>query len=186
MLVQELFCGVFFPEGRRCAFGVLKSCIHCKLLFPLEVKKIYVQKNYVTIFPWLKRETKMANSWICPYWFFKAETVTTPGDLEESNFCVVPKVFGLVWIVLCDWGSYRQEKDHGHFKTGKFLWWFLLLLTKGFEAVLATELVCTLKALGKRQLGPQIVPDIFVQFKSYLILMESWEKAFYLFWGSNQ
>lgn len=27
---------------------------------------------------------------------FKAETVTAPGDLEESNFCVVPKVFGLV------------------------------------------------------------------------------------------
>lgn len=40
----------FFLEERSCAFGVLKSCTHHKLLFHLEVKKIHMKNNYVTVF----------------------------------------------------------------------------------------------------------------------------------------
>lgn len=63
------FCFFFLVE-RRDAFGVLKSCAHHKLLFHLEVKKICMQKNYVTV---TKKRNQVANSWICPYWFIRQE-----------------------------------------------------------------------------------------------------------------
>lgn len=45
--------------------------------------------------------------------------MTAPGGLEQSNFCVVPKVFELFFVteVITD-----RKKDHDHFKIGKFLW----------------------------------------------------------------
>lgn len=44
---------------------------------------------------------------------------------------------------------------------------------KGYEAILTTVLVCTMKVSKTKHLGSGVVPEVFKSFKSHLILMES-------------
>lgn len=99
------------------------------------------------------------------------------------------RCLSLVWITWISFSraffkkhsnlNHRQDKTTITSKYNFFEGNFFLLPKQGYEAILTTVLVCTMKVSKTRHLGSWVVPEVFKSFKSHLILMESWDNYFY-------
>lgn len=101
-----VFCLFFFSWGKKvCIWGPEKLRTP-QALISLRSKKYICAEKLCHYVPVTKKRNKMASSWICPYWFLRQEQ----WQLLVVWSRVISVLFQSVWIVLCDWGNYRQEK----------------------------------------------------------------------------
>lgn len=163
MLVQKLVVS----EESRYAFGVLNTL----QVILLEAQKATCRKLHVPMFLWLKSGTKWLNLFLLGFRSLIGIGALFHGSswwLEAQWFlCCFEGVWGcfeqlfVTWLFWCFLKkganlNHREEKTMITSKYESFDGSFYYWLKKGFEAVLTTELVCTLKVSKTRQLGPEL------------------------------